>query len=302
MTSKRFIPFIKIFLVSILITPVLHAQPYTTNQADYMDFILLKNEDVISCSIVKFYRNTVVFNKQESNQSAALFAVKVIRLQDLGVVYNDIKGFIYSVDSLNLYLANRYDIPFESIPVVIEKDGKSVVKQDPGKFEFSIASGFLGTGEWLNIFRDIVTVFGTLGHVTTEEYDRLQILLSYHYFLPGRNLAMGLDFAYEKYSEHVLVDDKKAGTLKTSYTTFAFAVSYNWYNTESIQLYSAAGLGIMFIAYENKKPVLVDLSSNILPNFNLTLIGFKVGHKLYLLGELGGGYRGLANIGIAYQF
>ena len=88
--------------------------------------------------------------------------------------------------------------------------------------------------------------------------------------------------------------------MKTTYTSFAFATSYYWMQMDWFELYSGAGIGFMIIDNENSP--FVEPKSSILPTFHLNLIGFNIGKKLYLLGEVGGGYRGMFTIGLACHF
>lgn len=277
-------------------------------QNTYSDFIILKNNNIISCEIKHFFDRTVVFQIENKSQTAAIFAIQVIHLQDHAVVYREDKGYLYSIDTLNTYIESRGGTKRKD-KILTENDAcqgtfheNSQQQISPSRNEFSIATGGLTTAQAFNILNDFITVFSTLGNYSKKEYDNTTLLISYRHLLENNNLEIGIDISYESFASHIVSKNKKIGTLKTYFITLAAEASYYWINSDYIQIYSAAGLGIMVIDYQSRGPFTVDVEQPLFPGINVSVVGFKIGYKLYLLGEIGFGYRGLVTIGAAYQF
>ena len=267
------------------------------------DFIILNSEKIISCRVETLYKNTVVFSIQGKISSAALFAVKSIKIDGRSFVYINEKGFLYDLDSLNIYLAERNGTPIDKIPVSKPgtKTRKKLMNDENSKHELSYSVGAITIPQFIEVFDDMFFTFGTLGNAHIENYDRKQLLISYRYFSGNSYWSYGVDFCYEQFSSHIKDSDEKIlDKMKTTYTSFAFATSYYWMQMDWFELYSGAGIGFMIIDNENSP--FVEPKSSILPTFHLNLIGFNIGKKLYLLGEVGGGYRGMFTIGLACHF
>lgn len=79
------------------------------------------------------------------------------------------------------------------------------------------------------------------------------------------------------------------------YTLSAIAtVRFDWLRRKSIHLYSTVGAGISArIAYYD---------GIIVPMYDFTLLGLRVGRGLYGFVELGGGISGIARVGIGFSF
>ena len=93
------------------------------------------------------------------------------------------------------------------------------------------------------------------------------------------------------------------GDVSHTYLTFGFGTEYHYIVTEWFQMYSGGS-----IAYTTRSSDFTSSSSSFEDandgffNFQINAVGFRVGKTFAGTLELGVCYKGVANLGLSYQF
>lgn len=171
--------------------------------------------------------------------------------------------------------------------------------------EIDASYGVVTTNQLFNIFKDIVSVVFTFGNYDKTNTDYTGGWFLDYKFAPTRNLLLGVGVGIDGASGDLEDDDVVYGSYTSSYTTVALGFDYRYLNQEWVQLYSGLGTGITF---SSDKGTIFDTGvtekSGNTPyfNFQLNLLGVRVGKSLAGFAELGFGYKGMINAGISYSF
>ena len=267
------------------------------------DSIFYNSEKVLSGKINSVLENTVVIESNGKNVGIAVFMIDSICFSGNWKIFSRPDGYLYDVDSLNLYLSVRDHNPDQiwqekpSKQVTVDKD--SSTNQVSNRYEFSIAGGALTTAQFSDALEELTSVV-PLGDIEVKEESGNQIHFGFSYIRESK-WAFGIHVSYEKYNNLYYRKSEKIGNVKTTYVTIALNTSYYWLKTESLQYYSGFGIGFSHEGKVANGSVNVDLQDETYPGLQLNLIGLKVGYRLFFLMEIGIGYRGLLNIGLAYQ-
>ncbi len=118
-----------------------------------------------------------------------------------------------------------------------------------------------------------------------------------------KNWFFYADAVFQVITEDVIENNIQVGDVSHLYFTFGFGTEYHYIVKEWFQMYSGAS-----IAYTTRSSKFKTSSSNFEDvndgffNFQINAVGFRVGKKLAATLELGVGYKGLANLGVSYQF
>ena len=179
-----------------------------------------------------------------------------------------------------------------------------------GNNELDLSYGLFTTPQFVDIFVDIFSAVFSFG---TYQQDNVHytggIILTYKHAFNDRWL-LGFSTAYDGRSADLLNKDRdsKKGSYVSSYITPVVSFDYRYLMKEKVQLYSGIGLGATFLNEHNK---VINPDTNeeetsdnnqVFFDFQVNLIGVRVGKKLAGFAELGFGYKGIINGGISYQF
>ncbi|MBC7349806.1 MAG: hypothetical protein H5U05_07535 [Candidatus Aminicenantes bacterium] len=165
------------------------------------------------------------------------------------------------------------------------------------RHEFSVGYGLVTSSQIADILTNLLVITITIGQATKvdNKYPGA-FILSYKY--AGRSrLAFGLTFAYDRASGNLAMSDTPVGTYSENYYTGAVEMDYRFINRKNFCLYSGLGLGLTVrkgtYTYSD-----TETSSSSFPVVQVTLLGFRIGDKIALFGEFGGGYKGVFHGGI----
>lgn len=159
---------------------------------------------------------------------------------------------------------------------------------------FSTSNGFLS---------DVDGLLSGLGGITYQNTRSTgAFFLGYKTPIAGRLIA-GATFAYEVRNQDVYENGNKIGDLSSRYTTFSFDLFYHYIDKEFFQMYSGIGLAYTthYADYTTSSDEIEDSNDGYF-NFQVTGVGFRVGKAFAFFTELGFGFKGLANLGLSYQF
>ncbi len=118
------------------------------------------------------------------------------------------------------------------------------------------------------------------------------------------NWNAGLTFSYDFITKDVFIQREKRGDLDRKYMTIAGEIDYRYFKREIFQMYSLVGIGYTFLR-DKYMPIVENEISNDSSgffNFQISLIGLRIGKELAFYTEFGFGYKGILNFGLSYQF
>ncbi len=173
------------------------------------------------------------------------------------------------------------------------------------RHDVSIGYGVVTLDQMSDILEDVLLVTLTFGAFSKQDMDFSGApFFTYHY---SSNSRFGIGFALGGYqtkgSLRNEITETTAGTFKETNYVAAFEIDYHWIVRKHFQLYSGLGAGARLRkgTYESEgEPT--ETTNKVLPTFHINAIGFRVGGKIGLFGELGAGYKGLVNVGLNAQF
>ena len=128
--------------------------------------------------------------------------------------------------------------------------------------------------------------------------------ISYSHTLK-KNFSIGAELVYERISKDVFTSNTKNGRQIDNNLTIAAHAKYSYIVNPKFRMYSGLGAGYTTTQakFTPAKNSLYEASKGNSGNFNfyITALGFSFGKKAAIIGDLGFGYKGIANIGFSYQ-
>lgn len=141
---------------------------------------------------------------------------------------------------------------------------------------------------------------GTPGTYKSKTSGTGAIGLGYNSYLSPR-WSMGLLANYEGYTRTYFFSTGTVSRLRDDFITLMFRTDFRWVNAQVLQLYSSVAVGGNYIhSYELGNPA--KGLENVVPAFQLTPLGLRLGTRVGLFVELGFGWNGLAAAGISGRF
>lgn len=168
--------------------------------------------------------------------------------------------------------------------------------QEKGTHEIKLGVGFETSNEFLNTVEDITSGVSYANTTVTPAFN-----LTYKIAIKDKWFFYA-DAAYQVVTEDVIENGLTTGDVSQRYFTVGFGSDYHYISKDWFQMYSGAS-----IAYTSQNADFTT-SSNIEDksdgyfNFHVNALGFRFGKALAGFVELGVGYRGVANVGVSYQF
>ncbi len=170
-----------------------------------------------------------------------------------------------------------------------------VQAQKQGTFDLNVGAGILSTNHIINILVDFTTLGVDNSH-TTFSTPAINTTLKYAI---KDNWFVNAEGIYELEEEELLdKNDAMIGHRTHSYYSVGIGSEYHYLNKNFIQLYSGGVIGGTLTKINTKG----DIDNYYGFNFQLNVIGLRIGKKLAATLELGVGYKGIVNAGLSYQF
>lgn len=168
--------------------------------------------------------------------------------------------------------------------------------------EISAGYGLISTNDVLGVMiSSVLTISG--GY--TEDNGRMtgSFMAAYKYRF-NRVASLGATYAYGAQSADVYTEGSRWGSMHSGFHTLAIECDFRYLTRKIVTLYSTLGVGATLYNYslvsldgEN------EIASVIHPNYQLSLIGVKLGtYRAGGLIEFGFGYKGIVNIGAYVRF
>ncbi|MDI6699221.1 MAG: hypothetical protein QME85_09845 [Candidatus Saccharicenans sp.] len=167
------------------------------------------------------------------------------------------------------------------------------------RHEFSAGYGMVTTSQIVDIFTNILLISITIGQAAKVDNKYPGAFVFSYKYSSGSRLGFGLTFAVDRASGNLAMSGVPVGTYTENYYTGALEMDYRYINRENFCLYSGLGVGLTVRKGEYRYSE-TSTSSDSYPVVQVTLLGFRVGNKIALFGELGGGYKGVVHGGMRF--
>ncbi len=165
--------------------------------------------------------------------------------------------------------------------------------------EFSVAYGTVTSSQIVDILTNVLLITITIGKAAKvdNEYPGALVLTYKH---SGKSrLGFGFTMAVDRARGNLAMNGVPVGTYTENYYTGALEADFRYINRKNFCLYSGVGVGLTLrkgkYTYSE-----TEQSLTLLPAFQVTAIGFRVGDRIAFFGELGGGYKGVLHGGIRF--
>ena len=175
--------------------------------------------------------------------------------------------------------------------------------QEKGTHDIGIGIGIFTTNDFLDATSSIIESGISIGTITYKNATSLPALYLNYKIAAKNKWFFYADGVYQSISEDVYVDDIKVGDLKHTYLTFGFGTDYHYVSKDWLQIYSGASIAYtaQYSNFTGSSPGFEDGNDGYF-NFHVNALGFRFGKALAATLEIGVGYKGIANLGVSYQF
>lgn len=171
--------------------------------------------------------------------------------------------------------------------------------QEKGTNDLGFSVGLVTTNDFLKTTEDIINGIGGVTKRNTNIDPAFN--LTYKRTILN-NWSLYAEGTYQTMQEDVFENSIKTGDVSYRYITIGFGTEYHYVHKEWFQMYSGASIAYTFQNTNfNTSSNIKDDSDNYF-NFQVNLVGLRVGKKLAGFIELGVGYKGYTNLGLSYQF
>lgn len=171
--------------------------------------------------------------------------------------------------------------------------------------ELTLGYGIASISTILDAYENVFVSAFTGGSHRAENYTYSGAsYISYSHTLKD-NFSIGAEVAYERISKDIFTSSTKNGRQIDNNFTVAAHAKYSYIANPKFRMYSGLGAGYTTTQakFTPAKGSLykADKENSGFFNFHVTALGFRFGKKAAIIGELGFGYKGIANIGFSYQ-
>ena len=178
------------------------------------------------------------------------------------------------------------------------------------KHELSVGVGLLGDVQLVTVLADAIGTIATLGY-GIEPGDKYSIItphINYRYNLV-KWFSLGATFNFDSNNVFIARDLDGNGSMETNewadkveynryYYTLAIESVFNYMNKPNMRIYGLLGFGGTI----TNAPGFENFQTTVIPNFQINPFGMSFGDKVVGYFEVGYGYKGIINAGVAYRF
>jgi len=172
--------------------------------------------------------------------------------------------------------------------------------------EIAGSYGILTSNQIINVFKDVFSVIFSFGNFDKQNIEYSGGWFLTYKYLPKNNFLINASVGLDMCKGDLIGDDQvKYGEFKTTYTSAIVGFDYRYLNQELIQLYSGLDLGVTLCrssGTQSDSGITDSMWDGSYLNFQINLLGVRVGRSLAGFAELGYGYKGMINGGVSLQF
>lgn len=152
-----------------------------------------------------------------------------------------------------------------------------------------------------DVITDIVITTATGGsyNVADSKYSGA-IFGGYRTYIT-KKLEFGGTFVYENSSKDLLKESIKAGSVSTNTYAILAELKYNYINHEKFRLHSGIGAGVAHARSSTKDDVIIEHDNTTDFAYQVDALGFSYGKTFSVSLNVGYGYKGVANLVLAYR-
>ena len=172
------------------------------------------------------------------------------------------------------------------------------------RHDISLSYGIATTDQIKDILKEVLSVVLTFGTARKENVSYPgAFFITYRYSTNSR-FGFGLTAGLDSSKGDLIFLDENVGSFKENHFTFAAEVDYRWIMKQGFQLYSGLGAGVTVerITHDVDSYDEPHRFTNLSFAPQVTLLGLRFGRRIGVFAEIGGGYKGLVNIGVNGQF
>lgn len=152
-----------------------------------------------------------------------------------------------------------------------------------------------------DVITDIVIITATGGsyRVTDSKYSGA-IFGGYRSYIIEK-LEFGGTFVYENASKDLLTESEGTSSISTKTYAVLAELKYNYINHQHFRLHSGIGAGVAHARTSAEDDVRVEKDKTTDFAYQIDAIGVSYGKAFSVSLNIGYGYKGLANLGLAYK-
>ncbi|QNL51916.1 outer membrane beta-barrel protein [Olivibacter sp. SDN3] len=171
--------------------------------------------------------------------------------------------------------------------------------QDGGSFYLGYGVATANSIE--DVIADIIVTTATGGsyNVADSRYTGA-IFGGYRAYITER-LEFGGTFVYENSSKDLLSGSTKAGDISTNTYAVLAELKYNYINHRHFRLHSGIGAGVAHARSSTKDDVIIEKDKATDFAYQVDAIGISYGNPFSISLNVGYGYKGIANLVLAYK-
>jgi len=186
----------------------------------------------------------------------------------------------------------------------------STVYSQEKKHELSIGVGLLSDVQIFAMVGDVLGTVFSLGYGMEpgDKYNFITPHINYRYSF-AKWFSLGVTLNFDHNNVYIAKDLDGSGSVNGSewdnkveynryYYTMAIEGIFNYLNKPNVRLYGLVGFGGTL----TNVPDFEVFKNTVIPNFQINPFGVSFGDKIAGYFELGYGYKGILNAGIAYRF
>lgn len=175
--------------------------------------------------------------------------------------------------------------------------------QEKGTTDFGVSVGAASSNDILDLGSKVVGTVASLGTVSYSNLDYSPNISVWVKRATAKNLFVYLDGSFMRSTSDVAIGGSKDGVATNRYYTLGLGTEYHYIHCSWFQMYTGASVAYTYLDYgyagsQGK----LNRAHNSYFNGQFNALGFRFGGALALNAELGFGYKGVANVGLSYQF
>ncbi|KAB2813596.1 hypothetical protein [Phaeocystidibacter luteus] len=179
--------------------------------------------------------------------------------------------------------------------------------QTKGTNDLSLNVGFASSQEIVEDFANLAITAVSAGSVTYENVNAAPTYGLEYAISVYDNWFFLADGYFQTIDKDVFINGSQDGSVSSIFLTVGFGTDYHYVNTNWLQVYSGISVAYTrqtdnYTGTDTEFEDELDELDNGFFNFHVNAIGARFGKKLGITAEVGYGYRGIANIGLSYQF
>lgn len=178
-----------------------------------------------------------------------------------------------------------------------------VKAQVEGQSQINVGYGIASSNQISKELDKVIITVGSLGTITYGDAKSNGVINANYRYSISDKLNIGVSGAYEKITQDAFVLKQKEGKLTSNIFTVAAEGNYKYISGPMLQLYSGVGLGLSVVQQKlTKNDNTSEKASKSQFAYNITGLGVRYGKAFGVYAEVGYGYKGVANVGLSFQF